>query len=149
MLLEKGLEISCPSPEDLPQAAASIIAFAKAQGSEKIWLLEGVMGAGKTTLIKAICRQLGVKDTVQSPSFSIVNEYRAENDEPVYHFDFYRITEIAEAMHIGVEDYLYSGHLCLIEWPSKIEEILPDTYLKVQVKVNKDNSRKILLSTHE
>ena len=149
MLLENGLEVTCPSPEHLPQAVASIIAFTEAQGGEKIWLFEGVMGAGKTTLIKAICRQLGVEDTVQSPSFSIVNEYRTKKDDPIYHFDFYRITEVAEAMHIGVEEYFYSGHLCLIEWPSKIEEILPDTYLKVQVKVNTDNSRTILLSTHE
>lgn len=147
MLLEKGLEISCPSPEDLPQAAAGLIAYAEAQSGKKVWLFEGVMGAGKTTLIKMVCRQLGVEDMVQSPSFSIVNEYRTATDEPVYHFDFYRITEVAEAMHIGAEEYFYSGHLCLIEWPSRIEEILPDSYLRVQVKVNKDKSRTILLNT--
>ncbi|WP_017731824.1 tRNA (adenosine(37)-N6)-threonylcarbamoyltransferase complex ATPase subunit type 1 TsaE [Nafulsella turpanensis] len=149
MLLEKGLEISCPSQRDLPETAAAIIAFARGQGGQKIWLFEGSMGAGKTTLIKEICLRLGVEDTVQSPTFSIVNEYRAEGDEPVYHFDFYRIKEVAEALQIGAEEYFYSGHYCLIEWPSKIEEILPEQYLQVQIEVNEDNSRTILLSTHE
>lgn len=108
------------------------------------------MGAGKTTLIKEVCRQLQVEDTVQSPTFSIVNEYRTREGQPVYHFDFYRINEVEEAVQIGAEDYFYSGEWCFVEWPSRVEAILPEEYLSVEIQVTSENTqREILLSVYE
>ena len=101
------------------------------------------MGAGKTTFTAAICRKLGVSDAVCSPTFTIVNEYVAENGEPVYHFDFYRIDKISEAIDIGFEDYVYSGHLCIMEWPENVEDILPEETLKDYISVNPDSSRSV------
>lgn len=103
------------------------------------------MGAGKTTFTTAVCRQLGVRDdAVSSPTFSIVNEYRAADGSSIYHFDFYRISKIEEAFDIGIYDYLDSGSLCLIEWPENIGEILPDDALKVHIMVMPDESREIV-----
>ena len=99
----------------------------------------GSMGAGKTTLIKDFCHRMGVTDEVNSPTFAIVNEYVTEEGEPVYHFDFYRIKKIEEAYDIGYENYFYSGHLCLIEWPEIIEPLLPDRYLRVELKHGADD----------
>ena len=104
-------------------------------------ILIGYMGAGKTTFTTALCHALGVKDAVCSPTFTIVNEYLDGNGEPIYHFDFYRITKPSEAMDIGLYDYLDSGSLCLMEWPENIEELLPEETLKVSIKVNDDLSR--------
>ncbi len=102
------------------------------------------MGAGKTTFTSAICRVLGVReDAVSSPTFAIVNEYMSGEGEPVYHFDFYRIDSIAEALDIGFYDYADSGNLCLIEWPEKIEQILPVDTLRVHICVEPDGSRVI------
>lgn len=100
------------------------------------------MGAGKTTFIKAVCNCLGVKsDAVSSPTFAIINEYRTANGDPLYHFDFYRITKNEEALDIGLYDYLDSGFLCLMEWPENIEELLPEETLKVTINVLPDGSR--------
>lgn len=102
------------------------------------------MGAGKTTFTTAICRVLGVReDAVGSPTFAIVNEYRTDAGDSVFHFDFYRITKPAEALDIGLYDYLDSGALCLMEWPENIEELLPEETLKVSIEVNADDSRTI------
>ena len=102
------------------------------------------MGAGKTTFTTAICRVLGVReDAVGSPTFAIVNEYRTVAGDSVFHFDFYRITKPAEALDIGLYDYLDSGALCLMEWPENIEELLPEETLKVSIEVNADDSRTI------
>ena len=102
------------------------------------------MGAGKTTFTTAICRVLGVReDAVGSPTFAIVNEYRTDAGDSVFHFDFYRITKPAEALDIGLYDYLDSGALCLMEWPENIEELLPEETLKVSIEVNADGSRTI------
>ncbi len=102
------------------------------------------MGAGKTTFISALCRCLGVRsDAVGSPTFAIVNEYRTLSDEAIYHFDFYRITKDAEALDIGLYDYLDSGCLCLMEWPENIESLLPEETLKVSIAVLDDGSRSI------
>lgn len=101
----------------------------------------GTMGAGKTTFIKALCNCLGILDNVNSPTFNIINEYRTDRGESVFHFDFYRIEKTAEALDVGFEEYAYSGHLCLIEWPEKIEQILPLDTLKVQISVQEDDSR--------
>ena len=104
----------------------------------------GEMGAGKTTFINAITRQLGVvDDAVNSPSFSIVNEYRTASGDTVYHFDLYRLASVEEALAIGVEDYFYSGSLCLLEWPERIEPLLPDDTLRVGIVINDDDSREI------
>jgi tRNA threonylcarbamoyladenosine biosynthesis protein TsaE len=117
----------------LPTVAKDIINFA---GDTKIWLLNGEMGAGKTTLSKAICAELGVIDTVSSPTFSIVNQYLTQKGETIYHFDFYRLKNEQEAFQIGVEEYFYSGNLCLIEWASKIPSFLPATYVEINIFKN-------------
>ncbi len=102
------------------------------------------MGAGKTTFTSAICSRLGVeKDAVSSPTFAIVNEYRTKAGEPMYHFDFYRITKLSEALDIGLYDYLDSGCLCIMEWPENIEDLLPEETLKVRISVNPDESRSV------
>lgn len=102
------------------------------------------MGAGKTTFTTAICRVLGVReDAVSSPTFAIVNEYRTASGEPMFHFDFYRISKIAEALDIGFYDYVDSGCLCIMEWPENIEDILPEETLKVEISVAPDLSRTI------
>ena len=101
------------------------------------------MGAGKTTFTTAICKALGVEDTVCSPTFTILNEYITRDGEPVYHFDFYRIRELREAVDIGLDDYLYSGHLCIIEWPENVEPLLPAETLSVRITVNPDLSRTV------
>lgn len=103
------------------------------------------MGAGKTTFTTAVCKALGVEeDAVSSPTFSIVNEYRTGSGDPMYHFDFYRINKIAEALDIGFYDYIDSGYLCMMEWPENIEEILPEETLRVSIKVNPDESRTLV-----
>ncbi len=99
-----------------------------------VWLFFGEMGAGKTTLIKKICEQLGVKNIVQSPTFSIVNEYASLAGKPIYHFDFYRLKNETEAYDIGVEEYLYSGSHCFIEWPEKIESLWPSQYFGLKIE---------------
>ena len=109
----------------------------------KVWCFDAEMGAGKTTLTKQICKQLGVESEMSSPTFSIINEYPLMNGGEVYHFDFYRLKEIEEAMDIGVEDYFFSGNLCLIEWPTLIEPLLPDDYLQISIKLVGDNARSL------
>lgn len=99
----------------------------------KIFAFYGAMGAGKTTLIKQFCRRMQVTDEVNSPTFSIVNEYVTTENESIYHFDFYRINKQEEAYDIGYENYFYGGNLCLIEWPEKIEQLLPDNFVKVSI----------------
>ena len=111
-----------------------------------IVLLDGDMGAGKTTMTKAICEEMRVTDTISSPTFSIVNEYRDSDNEPVYHFDFYRLEDVEEALNIGAEDYFYSGKKCFIEWGSRVENILPDEYILVSLEIESDNKRKIIIS---
>lgn len=91
----------------------------------KVWAFEASMGAGKTTFIHALCSVLEVTDTVSSPTFSIINQYKTKNDQTIYHLDLYRIKDAEEAIQAGVEDVLYSGALCLVEWPQKITELLP------------------------
>lgn len=134
------------SLKDLPKIAQQIIDFA---GSEKIWLLNGEMGAGKTTLSKAICAQLDVIDTVSSPTFSIVNEYLTSQGNSIYHFDFYRLKDAFEALDIGVEEYFESGNICLIEWASKIEQFLPDRFVLITIQAFPDQTREISLSIEE
>tara|TARA_R110001599_G_scaffold346228_3_gene571290 strand:+ start:17161 stop:17595 length:435 start_codon:yes stop_codon:yes gene_type:complete len=132
--------------DDLKKVAQQITAFGK---EYDIWLLMGQMGAGKTTLSKAICSELGVMDLVQSPTFSLVNEYLTNTGRTIYHFDFYRIEDIEELANIGIEEYFDSGNLCLIEWPEKISELIPDEYMKIFIEVLEDDSRVIKLTKHD
>ena len=101
----------------------------------QIIAFRGDLGAGKTTLIKNMCNLLGVEDNVSSPTFSIVNEYESDDEREVFHFDFYRLESEEEAFDIGVEDYFYGGNLCLIEWPSKIENLLPEKRLEIHISI--------------
>lgn len=103
-------------------------------GEERFFAFFGKMGVGKTTLIKEICAALGVKDNVCSPTFAIVNEYTSGEGEPVYHFDFYRLKSVAEAYDIGYEEYFYSGYYCFTEWTEKVEELLPERYVRVEIE---------------
>ena len=129
--------ISINSTAELGTLAQQLLIFAK---DNKFFVFEGEMAAGKTTFIKAFCEALGVKDLVSSPTFSIVNEYEAP-DELIYHFDFYRLKNLQEAYDIGYEDYFYSDAICLIEWPTKVEELLPEKYIKVEISITGENSR--------
>lgn len=131
----------------LPLVARQVISFAKDE-QQKIWLLEGEMGSGKTTLIKAVCKVLDIQQTVQSPTYGLVNEYTYASGK-VYHFDFYRLNQEAEALDIGFEEYLSSDEFCFIEWPSKIPSLLPSEYLKISITFVGQNQRNIHLSTHE
>ena len=108
----------------------------------RIIALYGEMGAGKTTFTTALCRVLGVReDAVSSPTFSIVNEYKAGDGSAIFHFDFYRIEKIEEVLDIGFYDYIDSGALCIMEWPEKIEEILPEEVLRVDISISPDGAR--------
>jgi tRNA threonylcarbamoyladenosine biosynthesis protein TsaE len=123
--------------------------FLKVAGGCPVWLFFGEMGSGKTTFIKDLCLQLGVKDAMSSPTFSIINEYSASNKSKIYHFDFYRIKNEAEAYDIGSEEYFYSGDLCLIEWPEKIPSLIPAQHADVIITVENQNLRTIALSVHD
>ncbi len=131
------------SLSEIKKVAKTIFEFGQ---KTPVWIFEGQMGAGKTTLIKAICENLVVISHVQSPTYSLVNEYVTKRGENIYHFDFYRIKNENEAMDIGVEDYLFSGERCFIEWPSKIENLLPTKYLKIEIQVQEDGGRIVNLS---
>lgn len=127
---------------DLQSIDAAAREFLQAIEGHKLIAFYAPMGAGKTTFTTALCRALGVKeDAVSSPTFAIVNEYRAADGEPVFHFDFYRIERIEEALDLGFYDYIDSGCLCIMEWPENIEDIIPDDTLKVRINVNPDQSR--------
>jgi tRNA threonylcarbamoyladenosine biosynthesis protein TsaE len=117
--------------------------FLKRKPINPIVALYGEMGAGKTTFTKALCRVLGVVDGVNSPTFTLINEYRTKQDETIFHFDFYRIEKLEEAFDIGFEEFIYSGNLCIIEWPEKIEQILPPDTLRVKISVLEDGSREL------
>lgn len=116
--------------EQLPDVARQML---DTYPDERFYAFFGSMGVGKTTLIKELCRQLGVEDNVCSPTFAIVNQYALPDGEPVYHFDFYRLKNIDEAYDIGYEEYFYSGNYCFTEWTEKIEPLLPDHYLRINI----------------
>ena len=115
-------------------------------GDRTVFTFNGKMGAGKTTFIKAICEVMGVKETVNSPTFSIVNEYEAADGRIIYHFDCYRITKTQEALDLGAEEYLYSGNLCFIEWSENMAPLLPDTLVNVDIEEQEDGSRNVVIS---
>ena len=117
--------------------------FVEAIGNHTLVAFYGEMGAGKTTFIKAVCNELGVIDTVNSPTFSIVNDYATADGRHIYHFDFYRLKSPQEALDFGIEEYFASNSLCLMEWPEQIEPLLPDDTLQVTIAVGTDGSRTI------
>ena len=117
--------------------------FIRAMEGNRIFAFYGNMGAGKTTFIKAICEELGVSDTVTSPTFAIINEYESPSEGSIYHFDFYRIKKLEEVYDMGFEDYFYSGSLCFIEWPELIEEVLPSEAIRVTITQHPDGTREI------
>lgn len=133
-------EIHIKDLSDLEKAAET---FLKKTEGHNLIAFYAPMGAGKTTFTTALCKRLGVTDPICSPTFTIINEYVTSDGQTIYHFDFYRITKLSEAFDIGLEDYLYSGNLCLMEWPENISELLPEETLKVHIQVNPDLSRTI------
>jgi len=124
--------------DSLPLVSRQIL---EAFPDSRVFALYGKMGAGKTTLIKELCHRLGVSDEVQSPTFSIINEYKINGKESVFHFDFYRIGKIEEVFDIGYEDYVYSGSYCFIEWPELAEDLLPEG--TVRLEISGENERLI------
>ncbi len=127
---------------ELKLLAQKLIKFAQ---EEKVWIFKGEMGAGKTTFIRNICEVLGVRENVSSPTFSLINEYSCKNGEKVYHFDFYRINSSKEAVDIGCEEYFYSKSICMIEWPEKILNLLPEQSVTITI-VDIDGKRQIQFS---
>jgi tRNA threonylcarbamoyladenosine biosynthesis protein TsaE len=129
-------QLQMSSLDDLPATASVLLEAAR---EEPVILFEGPMGAGKTTLIKELCRQLGVQENVSSPTFALVNEYESGAGKLIYHFDFYRINDEREALNIGALEYFDSGNVCLIEWPSLIPNLLPEHYLLVTLQPDADS----------
>ena len=129
---------------DLPVIAKEMIE--SLQEAPCVWLFRGQMGAGKTTLSKELLRQLGVEQNVQSPTFSLVNEYVSTSGEIIYHFDLYRLKNIQEALAIGIEEYLDSGHYCFIEWPEQAEELWDFPHVNVEIEAMNEVQRKLTLS---
>ena len=130
------------SLDELEKVAQKIIA----QKPNKVILFHGIMGVGKTTLIKALAQELGVNDNISSPTFSIVNEYRAHDNLLVYHFDMYRLKSENEALDMGIEEYLYSGNWCFIEWAEKIPNLFPDNYSTIRLSQTVDGKRNLRLT---
>ena len=130
------------SIDQLEEVAKQIIA----QNPKKVILFHGEMGVGKTTLIKQLCKMLGVTGATSSPTFSLVNEYEAHDNQLVYHFDFYRLNKEEEALDMGVDDYLYSGNWCFIEWAEKIPNLIPETHSVITISLLPDGKRSLTLS---
>ena len=128
------------SLQELDNAATRFLELA---GEPTVIAFSGEMGAGKTTIIKAICEELGTIDTVTSPTFTLVNEYNTDNGDSVFHFDFYRIEKIEEVFDFGFEEYMVSGKICFMEWPEKIEPVLPDSLVRIYITTG-DNLQRII-----
>lgn len=141
------MEFHVNGVEELGQVADCLISL---RGESDIIAFYGPMGAGKTTLIKNLCRKMGVTDEVNSPTFAIVNEYVTPDDESVYHFDFYRIKKLEEVYDIGYDNYFYSGNLCLLEWPEMIDPLMPERFVRVDIALGEtDESRVIMVKLVE
>lgn len=134
--------IVCKQPSDLDKAAKLLL---DKYPSHRLFAFYGEMGAGKTTFIKSICYELKVIDNISSPTFSIVNVYQTQSDNEVFHFDFYRIKLLEEVYDIGYEDYFYSDQYCLMEWPEKVEELLPESTITVEIQVDHQNQSRLLI----
>ena len=131
-------KIEIESLSELPKVAEAVLGELLGRS---VVLFRGPMGAGKTTLISRIAAALGAEDTVTSPTFALVNQYEGEGGRRIYHFDFYRINNVEEALDLGYEEYFYSGELCLVEWPEKIEPLLPEDAMTVTITVGEDEHR--------
>ena len=140
------LTIDIPNLAALPTAAQQL-ATAIAESGHSVVAFEGEMGAGKTTLIRALGAALGVADDVSSPTFALVNEYRDRHGKPIYHFEFYRIDSEKEAVRLGAAEYFDSGYLCLVEWPARVAGLLPPAYLQVNLNVTGSESRQLTIIT--
>ncbi len=134
-----------PDPKSLPKAASLLLATLRERRTPLL-LLHGPLGAGKTALARALCAQLRLTDTVCSPSFAILNEYRQQDGTPVYHFDLYRLNSLSEALDIGLPEYLDSGRLCIIEWPELIAPLLPEGAVHATLTPQPDGSRLLTIS---
>ena len=132
------------STSELKDSAAALL---KTFPNQRVFAFYGKMGAGKTTFIQAICKALGSTDNVISPTFALINEYKTKELHSIFHFDFYRIENMEEAFDLGYEDYFYSGEYCLIEWPEKIEPLLPEQYVEVKIEVVENEERIITAQT--
>jgi len=115
-------------------------------GERKVFAFHGEMGAGKTTFIKALCLAMGVDENITSPTFALINEYETPTDKLIYHFDCYRLKDLREAYDIGAEEYFYSGNYCFIEWPEKIEDLLPLDTVEISIRVVEKNKRTIIIN---
>ena len=132
---------------DLDDVAAELL---DAAGPVRVWLFEGELGAGKTTLIKSIGARLGVTGTMSSPTFSIINEYRTTSGPPLYHFDFYRVKQEQEAFDIGTDEYFDSGNYCFVEWSDRIPSLIPDQQMRIRITPGPDpDTRFIQYTTHD
>ena len=131
-------KIEIESLSELPKVAEAVLGELRGRS---VVLFRGPMGAGKTTLISRIAAALGAEDTVTSPTFALVNQYEGEGGRRIYHFDFYRINNVEEALDLGYEEYFYSGDLCLVEWPEKIEPLLPEHTMNVRITVDSETAR--------
>jgi tRNA threonylcarbamoyladenosine biosynthesis protein TsaE len=140
---EKMLHINHISINNLNEAAKIILSEFN---NQTIFVLQGEMGSGKTTFIKALCHCLGVEETVTSPTFALINEYKTNEGIKIYHFDFYRIKSPNEAFDFGYEEYFYSGNRCFIEWPEKIENLLPDAFVTIAITINEDQTRSFMVN---
>lgn len=138
------MEFIAKSINDLNQISKQLIEHF---GTSRVILFNGEMGAGKTTIIKEICKNLGVSENTSSPTFSIVNEYQTDNHESIYHFDFYRLENEQEAMDFGYEDYFYSNSFCFIEWSEKIPNLIPENHQVVSIKIDNSNNRIISIAS--
>ena len=131
---------------EYPQAAREFIGLMK---EGRIFAFYGKMGSGKTTFIKSICEELGVEDTINSPTFAIVNEYEDRERNTIFHFDFYRIKSIAEVYNMGYEEYFYGGAYCFMEWPELVEELLPEETIRVDIEEQEDSTRTVTVTMNE
>lgn len=135
-------QITIDSLADLPKVAELVL---ESLNGRNVVAFFAPMGAGKTTLISTLMESLGSEDIVTSPTFALVNQYYTAEREPVYHFDFYRINSINEAFDMGYEEYFYSGDLCLVEWPEKVEQLLPDDTMVVKIEILDENTRRFTI----
>lgn len=137
-----------PSPDELTAVADRFIAEILPQA--KVFAFVAPMGTGKTTFIKALCERLGVEDVINSPTFSIINEYEAQpSGQVIYHFDCYRLEQLSDALNLGADDYLHSGALCFIEWPEVLEALLPEDCLYTYIREQADGSRVLRVSSQK